>query len=185
MTVRPIRVYGDPILRARSTPVTDYDTALRRLVEDLSETLADAGGSGLAAPQIGVNQRVFVYVVTDSTLPEHRTMGHLVNPVIVEESPEPVDDEEGCLSIPGLRYRLERSRRVVAEGFDLHGEHRRIEGSERLARCLAHETDHLDGVLFVDRLDPDVRRRALREIRELLLAGEDIIVKPSPHGGLF
>lgn len=183
MAVRPIRVFGDPVLRKVCAPVTDFDAGLRRLVADLSETLADADGAGLAAPQIGVDLRVFAYVVADESMPEHGTMGHIVNPVIVERSAEELDDVEGCLSIPGISYELARSRRVVAEGFDVHGEPVRIEGTERLARCLAHETDHLDGVLFIDRLEPEARRRALAEIRERILAGEDIEVKRSPHAG--
>ncbi len=175
MTVRTIRVWGDPVLRQKAPEVSDFDTALRRLVADLADTLADAGGAGLAAPQIGVGQRVFAYRWEGE-------MHHLVNPVLVEAS---IDDEvvdvEGCLSIPGLAYDLARPRRVVAHGFDQHGEPLVVEGAERLARCLAHETDHLDGVLFIDRLPEDERKRALREIRELLLAGEDVRVARSPH----
>jgi peptide deformylase len=183
MAVRTIRIFGDPVLRTKSTLVADFDKGLRQLVDDLSDTLADAGGAGLAAPQIGVNLRVFAYVVTDSSMPEHGSMGHIVNPVLVEQSPDEVTDVEGCLSIPGIEYELARSRRVVAEGSDMHGEPVRIEGTERLARCFAHETDHLDGVLFIDRLDPDARKLAMREIRELVLAGEDVKVKRSPHSG--
>jgi peptide deformylase len=176
VTVRAIRTFGDPVLRQKAPEVTEFDGDLRRLVSDLADTLVDAGGAGLAAPQIGVGQRVFVYAWQGE-------LHHLVNPVLAEES---VDDEvvdvEGCLSIPGLAYDLARPRRVVARGFDRHGEPVTVDGTERLARCLAHETDHLDGVLFIDRLPPDVRKRALREIRELLLAGEDVRVgHQSPH----
>jgi peptide deformylase len=181
MAVRPIRLFGDPLLRTKSRPVADFDAGLARLVGDLTETLVDAGGAGLAAPQIGVNLRVFTYVVLDRSMPEFGTMGHIVNPVLVEQSSDALTDIEGCLSLPGVEYELSRSRRVVAEGFDIHGEPVRVEGTERLARCLAHETDHLDGVLFIDRLEPGARRRAMREIRELVLAGEDVRVKPSPH----
>jgi peptide deformylase len=183
MAVRSIRLFGDPLLRTKCVPVSDFDKGLRGLVRDLSETLADAGGAGLAAPQIGVNLRVFTYVVIDKTMADYGSMGHIVNPVLAERSPDEVTDHEGCLSIPGLEYELARSRRVVAEGFDMQGEPLRIEGTERLARCLAHETDHLDGVLFIDRLDPDERKRAMREIRELVLSGENVRVKPSPHDG--
>jgi peptide deformylase len=185
MAVRPIRIFGDPLLRTKCAPVSDFDRGLRRVVSDLAETLADAGGAGLAAPQIGVNLRLFTYVVVDKEMPEYGSMGHIVNPVLVEQSPDEVTDIEGCLSIPGLEYELARSQRVVAEGSDMYGEKVRIEGTERLARCLAHETDHLDGVLFIDRLDRDERKRAMREIRELVLAGEDVRVKRSPHTGLL
>ena len=185
MAVRPIRIFGDPLLRSTAAPVTDFDRSLGRLVTDLTETLADAAGAGLAAPQIGVGLRVFVYVVTDTSMADYGSMGHVVNPVLVEQCPEAVEDIEGCLSLPGIEYELPRPRRVVAEGFDQHGEPVRIEGTERLARCLAHETDHLDGVLFIDRLDPATRRHALQEIRERVLAGEDVRVKRSPHTGLL
>lgn len=185
MAVRSIRLIGDPLLRTKCAPVPDFDKGLRRLVADLSETLADAGGAGLAAPQIGVNLRVFAYVGIDKDMEDYGSMGHIVNPVLIEQSPEEVTDIEGCLSIPGLEFELARSRRVVAEGSDMYGEPLRVEGTERLARCLAHETDHLDGVLFIDRLEPDERKRAMREIREMVLAGEDVRVKRSPHDGPF
>lgn len=165
--------------------MTDFGIDLRRLVSDLTETLEDANGAGLAAPQIGVSLRVFVYLVSDRNMDTYGTMSHIVNPVLVEQSDNTVNDIEGCLSIPGLEYELPRAQRVVAEGFDMYGEPLRIEGTERLARCLAHETDHLDGVLFIDRLEPDERKRALRDIRELVLAGEDVVVKRSPHTGQF
>ena len=174
MTVRRIRVYGDPVLRQKAGEVADFDAALRRLVADLSDTLADAGGAGLAAPQIGVGQRVFAYVRAGE-------MHHLVNPVLEIVDAEEVVDVEGCLSIPGLTYDLGRPRRIVARGFDQHGEPVEIEGTERLARAFAHETDHLDGVLFIDRLPPDERKRAKAEIRELILAGEDVKLGQSPH----
>src|SRR5688500_14292856 len=135
MTVRRIRTFGDPVLRQRATEVADFDTALSRLVTDLSETLANAGGVGLAANQIGVAQRVFTYV-------RDGEMHHLVNPVLeVAPEEEELVDIEGCLSIPGLAYDLARPRRVVARGFDQHGEPVLVEGTERVARCLAHETD--------------------------------------------
>lgn len=184
MAIRTIRLLGDPVLRTQSRPVIDFDVSLRRLVSDLSETLADAGGAGLAAPQIGVNLRVFTYVVLDKSLPDFGTMRHIVNPRLVEQSQDTVSDLEGCLSLPGFEYELARSRRVVATGADMYGEPVSIEGTERLARCLAHETDHLDGVLFIDRLEPEARKRALRQVRELALAGEDVPIKRSPHRGL-
>jgi peptide deformylase len=184
MAVRPIRVVGDPVLRAKAAPVDAYGGELEALVRDLADTLVDAGGAGLAAPQIGVLLRVFVYVDLDPESPTYHEVKHLVNPDIVEASDDTVVDQEGCLSIPGLYYDLARPRRVVARGLDAHGEPLSIEGTERTARCLAHETDHLDGVLFLDRLDPDTRKRAMAEVRELILAGEDVVVKRSPHGGV-
>ena len=175
MTVRAIRTYGDPVLRQKAAEVTDFDKSLHRLVADLSDTLAEAGGAGLAANQIGVTQRVFAYVRAGEVL-------HLVNPVLeIAAGEEEIVDVEGCLSIPGLAYELARPRRIVARGFDQHGEPVEVEGTERLARALAHETDHLDGVLFIDRLPPDERKRAKAEIREMLLAGEDVRVGRSPH----
>ena len=122
MAIRPIRVFGDPVLRVPSQPVTDFDASLRRLVADLGDTLSDADGAGLAAPQIGVSLRVFVYVVTDPDMPEFRTTSHIVNPELIDQSADVVTDREGCLSIPGLEYELARSRRVVARGFDMNGE---------------------------------------------------------------
>jgi peptide deformylase len=185
VTVRTIRVFGDPVLRTQATAVDDFDASLRRLVGDLGETLVDAGGAGLAAPQIGVSLRVFVFVDSDPESPAFGEVRHLVNPELRDVSQETVLDEEGCLSIPGLYYELARPQRLVARGFDAHGEPLAIAGSDHLARALAHETDHLDGVLFIDRLPPDERKRALREIREMQMAGEDIVVKHSPHRGVI
>lgn len=172
------------MLRTRASEVTDYGRSLERLVSDLTDTLRDAEGAGLAAPQIGVGLRVFVYAMLDPDDPERWRYGHLVNPVLTEQSAEQVEDEEGCLSIPGLSYNLARPRRLVARGFDVHGEPVSVEGTERLARCLAHETDHLDGVLFIDRLDGPERKRALREVRELMEDGIEVTVKASPHAPL-
>lgn len=175
MTIRTIRTYGEPVLRQKATAVESFDVSLSRLVTDLTETLAEAGGAGLAANQIGVGLRVFAYA-------REGALHHLVNPELVEVSTDDdIVDVEGCLSIPGLAYDLARPRRVVARGFDQHGEPVEIEGTERVARCFAHETDHLDGVLFIDRLPPDLRKRAMAELREQLLAGEDVRVGRSPH----
>ena len=175
MTVRRIRTYGDPVLRQKADDVVDFDASLQRLVTDLSDTLREAGGAGLAATQIGITQRVFVYV-------RDGEMHHLVNPVLdIASDEEEIVDIEGCLSIPGLSYDLARPRRIVARGADQHGEPLEIEGTERLARALAHETDHLDGVLFIDRLPSEERKRAKAEIREMVLAGEDVRVGRSPH----
>jgi peptide deformylase len=186
VALRRIRILGDPVLRTRAEEVTEFDKELSRLVADLEDTMLEADGVGLAAPQIGVSLRVFTYVVADPEDPDHKAVGHLVNPVLVETSSDEVDDVEGCLSIPGVSATLRRPRRVVARGFDRHGEPVAVEGTERLARCLAHETDHLDGVLFLDRLEPAERRRVLAELRERALeqGGPAPVVKRSPHAPL-
>ena len=174
MAIQPIRLFGDPVLRTRAEPVVDFDKELRQLVRDLEETMLDAPGTGLAAPQIGVGVRVFTYHVDD-------VLGHLVNPRL-DLSDEEQFGEEGCLSIPGLAYDCRRAMRVVAKGFDQHGEPVTIEGSELLARAVQHETDHLDGILFIDRLDRDQRKLALKAIREAEWSGQAApVVKVSPH----
>jgi peptide deformylase len=178
--VQPIRIIGDPVLRTPAEPVTTFDKELRVLVRDLFETMLDAPGVGLAAPQIGVGLRVFTYATSDEE------QGHIVNPVLSDLSEEFEKDDEGCLSVPGLTYPLERRISVVAKGFDMHGEPLTIAaGTPLLARCVQHETDHLDGVVFVDKLDESTRKRAMREIREQLWepqnAGLEPIVKVSPH----
>jgi peptide deformylase len=172
--VQPIRLFGDPVLRRRAEEVLDFDRELRRLVEDLTDTMLDAPGAGLAAPQIGVGLRVFTWAVDGE-------VGHLVNPVL-ELSKEEQDGLEGCLSIPELAFECVRALSVVATGFDMHGEPLRVEGSEKLARALQHETDHLDGVLFVDRLDQAARKAAMKAIRESEWFGlERPAVRVSPH----
>ena len=175
MSVKPIRLFGDPVLRTPAEPVRDFDAELRRLVKDLTDTMLDAPGAGLAAPQIGVSLRVFAYDVDDE-------IGHLVNPVLSDLSEEQQEDDEGCLSFPGLYYPTKRSSRVVAKGFNVYGDPVVIEGSQWLARCIQHETDHLDGVLFIDRLDPEQRKLAMRAIREAEWSGDSApTVKVSPH----
>jgi peptide deformylase len=174
VAIQPIRLFGDPVLRTPAQPVTDFDKELRQLVRDLEETMLDAPGAGLAAPQIGVGLRVFTYYVDD-------VLGHLVNPSL-DLSDEEQDGEEGCLSFPGLAYDTKRALRVVAKGFDMHGEPVVLEGSELLARAIQHETDHLDGILFIDRLDKAQRKLALKAIREAEWAGAPgPQVKVSPH----
>ncbi len=165
--------------------MVDFDRSLRTLVKDLSDTMVEANGVGLAAPQLGVSLRVFTYLTNPEDDDEPPRVAHIVNPEMVEVDQEEVEDMEGCLSVPGFSYPLRRSRRVVARGMDQHGEPVEVTGADRLARCLLHETDHLDGVIFLDRLDPQTRRRAMSEIRERMLAGEDIQVKSSPHRPLF
>jgi peptide deformylase len=175
VAVQPIRLFGDPILRTPAAPVVDFDKELRTLVRDLTETMLDAPGVGLAAPQVGVSLRVFTYHVDEAEGP-----GHLVNPTL-DLSEEEQDGEEGCLSVPGLTFDTKRAWRVVAKGFDMHGEPVTLEGTDLLARCVQHETDHLDGILFVDRLDRAARKAALKAIREAEWFGETVQVKVSPH----
>ncbi len=174
MSVMPIRLFGDPILRTPALPVVDFDKELRKLVKDLTDTMQEAPGAGLAAPQLGVSLRVFTWWVDDD-------LGHLCNPTL-DLSDEIQDGEEGCLSIPDLSFDTRRALRVVAKGFNMHGEPVTIEGSDLLARAIQHETDHLDGILFVDRLDPDSRKEAMRAIRASEWFGEAAPeVKISPH----
>ncbi len=159
MAIKPIRLFGDPVLRTPAVPVTDFDKELRVLVKDLQETLMDAPGAGLAAPQIGVGLRVFTYYVDG-------VLGHLINPSL-DLSDELQDGEEGCLSFPGIYYDTPRALRVVAKGFDQHGEPVTIEGSELLARAIQHETDHLHGILFIDRMDRKTKDELRPELDSL------------------
>ena len=179
MAIQPIRLFGDPVLRTPAVHVTDFDKELRRLVEDLTDTMLAAPGAGLAAPQIGVGLRVFTWSIEGET-------GHLVNPSL-DLSEETQDGEEGCLSIPGLAFDCRRALSVVAQGFNMYGDPVVIEGSELLARAIQHETDHLDGILFVDRLDREARKAAMKAIREAEWFGEPApTIRVSPHatGGL-
>jgi peptide deformylase len=175
MTVRPIRLFGDPVLRTSAQPVTDFDLSLRNLVKDLTQTLRDQGGSGLAGPQIGVGLRVFVFDVDG-------VRGHLVNPGLGFPDEEEQEDLEGCLSFPGLYFDVKRRRNVVARGVNEYGDPLQVVGDGYLSRCLQHETDHLDGVLFIDRMDPATRKVAMKAVREAEWAGQaPPQVKVSPH----
>lgn len=179
MSIQPIRLFGDPVLVTPATPVVDFDKELRNLVKDLTETMQAAPGAGLAAPQIGVPLRVFVWDIDEE-------LGHLINPTL-DLSDDLQEGEEGCLSFPELRYETPRAFRAVAKGFNMHGEPITVEGTELLARCLQHETDHLNGILFIDRLPENERKLAMREIREsewFGLAVENGVapqIRVSPH----
>jgi peptide deformylase len=179
MSIQPIRLFGDPVLTTPALPVTDFDKELRTLVSDLVDTMHEAPGVGLAAPQIGVSLRVFVWDLDDQ-------IGHLINPTL-DLSSEMQDGEEGCLSFPGLSYETPRAFRAVAKGFNMHGEPVLIEGTELLARCLQHETDHLDGIVFIDRLLSEERKQAMADIRNSEWFGQAIDsgfnpqIKISPH----
>lgn len=179
MPIQPIRLFGDPVLVTPSVEVVDFDKELRTLVADLTETMLDAPGAGLAAPQIGVPLRVFVWDIAEA-------LGHLINPSL-DLSEELQEGEEGCLSFPELRYETPRAMKVVAKGWNMYGEPVMVEGSELLARALQHETDHLNGILFIDRLSKVDRKEAMKEIREsewfglATDAGIDPQIKVSPH----
>lgn len=177
MSIQSIRYFGDPVLTTPAAVVTTFDKELRTLVADLVETMQDAPGAGLAAPQIGVSLRVFVWDVDDA-------IGHLVNPTL-DLSDEIQEGEEGCLSFPELRYNTPRAFRAVAKGFNMHGEPITVDGSEFLARALQHENDHLDGILFIDKLSADDRKLAMRQIRESEWFGDlgqkTPTIKISPH----
>ena len=179
MAIQPVRLFGDPVLSTAASAVVDFDKELRVLVQDLTDTMLDAPGAGLAAPQIGVPLRVFVWDVDEA-------LGHLINPVLTL-SEEMQDGEEGCLSFPELRYETPRAMRAVAKGYNMYGEPITVEGTEFLARALQHETDHLNGILFIDKLSAEDRKLAMKEIRESewfnLAAeqGKNIQVKDSPH----
>jgi peptide deformylase len=175
MTIRPIRLFGDPILRTAADPVTDYDKQLRNLVKDLTETLRDAGGAGLAAPQIGVGLRVFAYNVDDQR-------GYLVNPTLEFPDDEEQDGDEGCLSFPGIYYDVKRRQNTIARGLTDRGDQVQLVGTDFMARCLQHETDHLDGILFIDRMDTATRKAAMKAIRAAEWSGvPPPMVKVSPH----
>lgn len=179
MSIKPIRHFGDPVLVTPASPVIDFDKELRILVKDLTETMLDAPGAGLAAPQIGVPLRVFVWDVDEA-------IGHLINPTL-DLSEEIQEGDEGCLSFPELVYPTPRAFRAVAKGFNIHGEPITVEGTELLARALQHETDHLNGILFIDRLSDEDRKLAMKEIREsewfglVSTSGTAPQIKVSPH----
>jgi peptide deformylase len=157
MTVRPLRLLGDPVLRTPCDPVTRFDAALAQLVQDLLDTVQLPGRAGLAAPQIGSSLSVFSYN-TDGEL------GYLINPVIAEVHGDQ-DGPEGCLSIPGITANRPRAARVTAAGLDLEQRPVRVTGTGELARCLQHETDHLRGELYVDGLPGAERRDVMQQIR--------------------
>lgn len=179
--VRPVTLLGHPALHARAAAVTRFDDELRVLVEDMFATMYAARGVGLAAPQVGVGLRVFVYDCPVEGEPNAK--GHVVNPVCTTVPGELQDDDEGCLSVPGLYFPTVRAMAARVDGVDMTGAPVRVEGRELLARCLQHETDHLDGMLYLDRLGGRTRRGALREAREAAWYGEELKpLTPRPPG---
>lgn len=184
MAAFTIRTYGDPVLRQRAGEVDDIDGRLKQLADDMAETMYAAPGVGLAAPQVGVQKRLFVYDLNDGDGP--RTV---VNPVLSEARGEWTYDE-GCLSVPGLSWPIVRPKEVHLTGYDLQGQEVSIDADEFVARVFQHEVDHLDGVLLVERLDEEQRREAKRILRTrtLDLRGADpdglstLVVPPPAHG---
>lgn len=158
MTVLGIRIIGDPVLRTKAEPVTEFGPELEKLVADMDETMENVEGAGLAAPQVGVSLRVFTYQIDGRR-------GHVVNPVLENSDDFQEDQVEGCLSIPGLGYPVRRRRWTRVTGVDMYGNPVAVEGEGMLARCFQHETDHLDGVLYIDHLSGEERKSALRAIR--------------------
>lgn len=169
MAVLPIRITGEPVLHESAAPVTVFDDELRTLVDDMFDTMREAPGVGLAAPQVGVGKRVFVYNWTDDDDVLHR--GVAINPelwlspVSVGEADED-EESEGCLSIPGERFPLKRADRVILRAVDLDGTPYEIEAAGWLARIFQHENDHLDGVLYADRLDHPHHKAAVKAVRK-------------------
>lgn len=159
MAVREVRLFGDPVLLSKADTVTDFDATLSHLIDDMFNTMDEQQGVGLAANQVGVLQRVFVYDCNG-------TRGHIVNPEWEAIGDETVHEIEGCLSIPGINGPVTRHARVRVTGQDRHGTPVSFEADDLLARCVQHESDHLDGVLFLKRLEGDERKTAMRSLRE-------------------
>jgi peptide deformylase len=167
VTTLDIRIFGDPVLRQEARQVTDFDDALRRLAGDMLETMRAAEGAGLAATQVGVLKRLFVWEVAGAE--EH---GAVVNPVVEETSEDIQEGDEGCLSFPGLFYPVERPLRARVRFQDAHGDERTRDAEGFLARIFLHEIDHLNGILFIDHLAQHDRRAALKRMREIRLGQE-------------
>ena len=159
MTERQIRIFGDPVLKTVSEPIRPGDTRIAGLVEDLVDTVKPPGRAGVAAPQIGVNQRAFSYNVDGE-------IGYIINPILVEVSGDPRLVDEGCLSVPGFYFQRLRYPFARVSGIDLRGAPVELSGSGIMAQALQHEIDHLDGKLFIDGLEKDRRREAMRLIRQ-------------------
>lgn len=159
MPERPIRLFGDPVLKTVSAPVEQVDDRVRALVTDLLDSVRLPGRAGVAASQIGVNVRAFSYNVDGE-------VGYILNPVIVEVAGEPELVDEGCLSVPGLWHKTPRHPFARVRGIDLDGAEIELSGTGLMAQALQHETDHLDGILYLDRLEKDERRAAMKEVRE-------------------
>jgi peptide deformylase len=189
VSVRPVQIYGTPVLRERAVEVPGVDDTLRQLIADMRETMKAYGGVGLAANQVGVAQRV---LVVDVPLEEGERGAHaLINPVVKRRTGT-VTGEEGCLSVPGIWDEVTRSERLIVAALDEEGRELELDVEGYLARAIQHELDHLDGVLFVDRLSP-LKRQFLRRSLDALARGElpedyhppADAAGPGPHGGSF
>ncbi len=161
MAFREIRIVGDPVLRTPCAPIKEITPGVRSLVEDLLENVNDEGRAGLAANQIGVSLRAFSWNIDGE-------IDYILNPVIVELSEDEYQDgDEGCLSVPELWFPTKRAWYARAEGIDLDGNKKVVEGEALMGRCIQHEVDHLDGHLYIDRLERSLRKQAMRAIRDL------------------
>lgn len=158
MAERPIRIFGDPVLTTPTTPVGEIDDGVRALVADLLDSVALPGRAGVAATQIGVGLRAFSYNVNG-------TIGYILNPHIVELAGSVILVDEGCLSVPGLWFKTPRYEYAKVHGIDLDGNAVVLEGEGLMAQALQHETDHLDGMLYLSRLEPESRREAMKQVR--------------------
>jgi peptide deformylase len=152
-------LFGDPVLKTVSDPVSEIDDRVRALIDDLIDSVRPPGRAGVAAAQIGVNLRAFSYNVDDE-------LGYIINPEIVELSGEPEPIDEGCLSVPGLWFPTLRHPEATVRGIDLNGNEIELSGTGVMAQALQHETDHLNGILYLDRLDKEHRREAMKQVRE-------------------
>ena len=168
MALLEIVKYGEPVLETPGEPVTEFDERLKRLVSDMFETMYVSRGVGLAAPQIGVSRRLFVMDCSGGQDPEARVA--LVNPVVLSAEGDQTGDE-GCLSFPGVFFPVKRSLRAIVRAQDVNGEEFEFDGLELEARCMLHETDHCDGIVFLDRTTPLKRELAKRKIKRLQKAG--------------
>lgn len=157
MSILSVRLIGDPVLRTVALPVTDFGPELAKLIDDMNQTMHNVKGVGLAAPQIGVSKRIFTYAIEGHE-------GHIINPVL-ESSDFAPSEPEGCLSVPGLGFSIERPRQAVVRGVDVNGDPLVIEASGLLAKVFQHEYDHLEGKLYVDHLRGEDKKTAMRAIR--------------------
>ncbi|MBA2647144.1 MAG: peptide deformylase [Pyrinomonadaceae bacterium] len=168
MSLLKIVKYGDPVLEAPGDPVTEFDDKLKKLVADMFETMYAAPGVGLAAPQVGISKRLYVMDCSGGKDPEQRIA--MINPIVLNVEGEQTG-EEGCLSFPDIFFSVKRSLRAIVQAQDTDGNDFEIDGLELTARCMLHETDHCDGILFIDRTTPLKRELVKRKIKKLMKAG--------------